>query len=67
MTDPTSNMTYEDWVEIGESEFVDIATGEITDKIGFVFDHPKIGLHGFEYHPENYHIRAVSYQQQDND
>jgi len=61
MTEATTDMEPQDWIDVSESEFVDVVTSEITDKVGFVFEHPEIGLHGFEYHPGNYHIRAVSY------
>lgn len=59
---PTTDMAHEDWMDVAESEFVDIVQGEMTDKIGFVFEHPELGLHGFEYHPDRYHIRAVGFQ-----
>lgn len=62
---PTTDMTAQDWVDISESEFVDVVSGELTDKTGFVFDHPEIGLHGFEFHPDRFHIRAVSYEKQE--
>jgi len=59
---PTSDMAPIDWEDISNSEFVDVARGQITRKIAFVFDHPEKGLLGFEYHPDEYHIKPVRYE-----
>lgn len=59
---PTTDMTEQDWIDVSESEFVDIVQSPITDKIGFVFEHDEIGLHGFEYQPDAHHVRGVSYE-----
>lgn len=59
---PTTDMDTDDWHDVAESEFVDITKSPIQGKTGFVFDHPEIGLHGFEYNPETHHIRACSFE-----
>lgn len=42
-----SEMDEDDWMDVMESEFVDFVEGTTT--VGFVFDHPEIGLHGFKF------------------
>jgi len=47
----STDMGDRDWRDVLESEFVDVADSPIGDSIGFVFDHPEIGLHGFRWRP----------------
>lgn len=58
----TSEMGPEDWQDIAESEFVDFTESVRGTKIGFVFDHPELGLHGFQYLTDEYHIKPVSFE-----
>lgn len=45
----TSKMNEQDWQDVGESEFVDIAFSSICGDMSFIFEHPEIGLHGFRF------------------
>ena len=47
---PRSEMTEGDWMDVMESEFVDVAVSEMGSNISFIFEHPEIGLHGFQYY-----------------
>jgi hypothetical protein len=58
----TSEMTPEDWQDVAESEFVDFTESAMGTKLGFVFDHPEIGLHGFQYVKNSGHIRPCSFE-----
>ena len=62
-----SEMTEQDWQDVLESEFVDYVSSPMTDKIGFVFEHPDIGLHGFEFYPSKGLMKPTGYERQDND
>jgi hypothetical protein len=62
MTEPTSDMEPEDWRDIEESEFVDFTNSAMGTKLGFVFEHPEIGLHGFQYVKDQGHIEACSFE-----
>lgn len=48
-----SEMRPKDWDDIADSEFVDYVESELFEdgKIGFVFEHDEIGLHGFKFSP----------------
>ena len=48
-----SEMRPNDWDDIANSEFVDYVESELLEdgKIGFVFEHEEIGLHGFKFDP----------------
>lgn len=62
-TQPTSRLTEEDWLDIMESEFVDFTESEMGTKIGFVFKHPDIGLHGFQFHKEDGTMKPCSFKE----
>jgi len=60
---PTSEMTREDWMDVEASEFVDFTESAMGTKIGFVFEHPELGLHGFQFEKDTGHLRPVSFSE----
>lgn len=62
-----SEMDEDDWQDVAESEFVDVASGIIPGDQGFVFDHPEIGLHGFRWRGSSGTLEAVSFERPEGD
>jgi len=58
----STDMKDRDWRDVLESEFVDVADSPIGDSIGFVSDHPEIGLHGFRWRPRLGKLEACSFE-----
>jgi hypothetical protein len=55
-----SEVDYEDWMDISESELVDYVKGRTS--FGLVFDHDEIGLHGIKFDPATGVLEAVAYE-----
>jgi len=62
-----SEMETEDWQDVEASEFIDIAKSPIKGRLAFVFEHPGLGLHGFEWRPNIATLRPVTFQRQRGD
>lgn len=59
---PSSDMTAGDWQDVAESEFVDFTESAMGTKLGFVFEHEELGLHGFQFIKDSGHIRPCSFE-----
>ena len=57
------SVDYDDWVDMADSEFVDYIEGRRS--VGFVFEHPEIGLHGLKFDPALGELRAVAFEEVD--
>lgn len=57
-----SKVTDNDWDDISQSEFVDVAKSPISHTFGLVFDHPEIGLHGVKWHQHSATLEPVVYE-----
>jgi len=57
------SVDYDDWVDMADSEFVDYIEGRRS--VGFVFEHPEIGLHGLKFDQADGELRAVMFQEVD--
>lgn len=61
-----TDMLPQDWQDVAESEFVDIAHGHIVpDDIAFIFDHPELGLHGFRWRSNSFDLQSASFNRSD--
>lgn len=61
---PISRMTEEDWMDVMESEFVDFTESAMGTKLGFVFEHDDLGIHGFQFHKDSGTIEPCAFNVQ---
>lgn len=59
---PITKMNEDDWMDVAESEFVDVCGSALDDDPAFVFEHPEIGLHGFRWRSTTQTLEAVSFE-----
>lgn len=59
----SSEMTQKDWQDVAESELKDVTESSIWKKIAFVFEHPEIGLHGFQFIKSSGVLRPCTFKE----
>jgi hypothetical protein len=62
-----SEMDYDDWVDIADSEFVDVVKSGIVGNFGLVFEHDEIGLHGFMFRSGSQTLEPVVFSKGESD
>jgi len=57
-----SEMDEDDWLDVLESEFVDVARSEQQGDVCFIFEHDVIGLHGFRWSSETRTLQPQAFE-----